>query len=99
MIRFSAGKSTALVIDSGSSTTSVCPVYDGYLLKKGVLKQSLAGDFISDMFLSFLQESKVDVVPAYQVASKKKVNEGEKSKAILHRYPSTASFHKMKQMV
>lgn len=33
--RFSAGKPNALVIDVGANTTSVTPIYDGFVLKKG----------------------------------------------------------------
>jgi actin-related protein len=37
MSAFAAGRATALVIDSGASHTSVVPVYDGYVIKKGML--------------------------------------------------------------
>ena len=32
---FAAGRQTALVVDSGASLTSVVPVFDGYIVKKG----------------------------------------------------------------
>lgn len=34
--RFANGRSTALVIDSGSTQTSCVPVVDGYVLQQGV---------------------------------------------------------------
>ena len=34
--RFANGRSTALVIDSGSTQTSCVPVHDGYVLQQGV---------------------------------------------------------------
>ena len=34
-LRFSAGKSSALVVDIGASVLSVTPVHDGLMLKKG----------------------------------------------------------------
>jgi actin-related protein len=33
---FAAGRASALVIESGESCTSVVPVYDGYVVKKGI---------------------------------------------------------------
>ena len=35
MLRFAAGKSSALVVDIGASVLSVTPVHDGLMLKKG----------------------------------------------------------------
>lgn len=34
-VRFSAGRGTALVVDVGEETTSVIPVHDGFVLRKG----------------------------------------------------------------
>ena len=36
-IRFASGKGTALIIDVGESSTSVIPVYDGFVVRKGEL--------------------------------------------------------------
>ena len=33
--RFAGGKPNALVIDIGANITSVTPIHDGYVLKKG----------------------------------------------------------------
>ena len=33
--RFAAGKGSALVIDLGDELTSITPVYDGFVLRKG----------------------------------------------------------------
>lgn len=35
MSAFASGKGTALVLDVGHSSTSVVPIYDGFVLKKG----------------------------------------------------------------
>ena len=35
-VRFAAGKGTALVIDVGQSVSSVIPVVDGFVLRKGL---------------------------------------------------------------
>lgn len=34
--RFSVGRATALVLDSGGGITSAIPVYDGLVLKRGM---------------------------------------------------------------
>ncbi|KAJ3385169.1 Actin-like protein 6B [Lobulomyces angularis] len=68
---FSAGKSNALVIDSGGENTSVTPVYDGYVLRKGVQKQNLAGEFVSNQAALYLkQELGFDIIPQYQISKK-----------------------------
>jgi len=33
--RFAQGKPNALVVDIGATTTSVTPIWDGFVLKKG----------------------------------------------------------------
>lgn len=44
---FAAGRATGLVVDIGSGLTRVSPVHDGYILKKGITKNNLAGEAIS----------------------------------------------------
>ena len=45
--RFANGRSTALVIDSGSTHTTVAPVHDGYVLQGAVARTPLGGDYIT----------------------------------------------------
>lgn len=35
--RFAAGKGSALIVDVGDELTTVTPVYDGFVLRKGAL--------------------------------------------------------------
>jgi len=42
---FANGRSTGIVVDSGSSHTSAVPVYDGYVLSQGIVKSPLGVDF------------------------------------------------------
>ena len=44
---FAAGRATGLVVDIGSGLSRVSPVHDGYILKKGITKNTLAGEAIS----------------------------------------------------
>ena len=50
---FAAGRSTALVIESGHATTSVVPVFDGYIVKKAIQKANIGGEYISNQVHQF----------------------------------------------
>ncbi|KAI7822146.1 actin family, partial [Gamsiella multidivaricata] len=98
MTAFAAGRPHALVVDSGGDMTSVVPVYDGYVLRKGIMRQALGGDVLSEQVLQQFQATNVDVVPQYLVAKKSPVGPGHKANVVLRDRPATASFHKMMQM-
>ncbi len=77
LARFAAGKPTALVIDVGAATTSVTPVLDGFMYKKGerasvaqegmliwilgVMKTHLAGNFVSQQLRMIFAQSPTPV--------------------------------------
>jgi len=44
---FAAGRASGLVVDVGSGLSRITPVHDGYVLKKGITKNNLAGEAIS----------------------------------------------------
>lgn len=78
---FSAGKPTSLIVDVGASQASAIPVVDGFILRKGIQRQSgLGGDCISRALLydlsssvpanSHRQGGLVEIVPQYLVKSK-----------------------------
>ena len=67
---FAAGRSTALVIESGAATTSVVPVFDGYIVKKAIQKGNIGGDFVSDQVLLYLNSQNIDLTPTCMVSSK-----------------------------
>ena len=46
-LRFANGRSTALVVDSGATHTTVTPVHEGYVLHKAVLRTPLGGDYVT----------------------------------------------------
>ncbi|KAF8954485.1 Actin-like 6A [Entomortierella lignicola] len=98
MTAFAAGRPHALVVDSGGDMTSVVPVYDGYVLRKGIMRQSLGGEVLSEQVLQQFQANNVDVVPQYLVAKKSPVEPGQKPVVTLKDRPATPSFHKMMQM-
>lgn len=74
---FSAGKATALVVDSGSSGSSVVPVVDGYALAKSAVRNSFGGDEISRRVLDFLENTKHVNVKSNYMFSRKKFSEGQ----------------------
>ena len=67
---FANGRSTGLVIDSGTTHTSAIPVHDGYVLQQAVVRSPVAGDFISRQCLEYFVESDVEIVPPYTIATK-----------------------------
>ncbi|KAJ3020409.1 Actin-like 6A [Thoreauomyces humboldtii] len=93
---FAAGRSTALVLDSGGSMTSAVPVVDGYVLKKGIQKQPFAGNHVSNQALLYLKERGISVTPQYLVANKSPVDAGEPAKFDLRQRPNTSeSYHNL----
>lgn len=78
---FASGRSTALVINSGASFTSVVPVYDGFVLYKGVKRSEYAGNTLTKQFrVMFEERKKIGIIPAYMMSGKVPVGEGEPAK-------------------
>ncbi|ORX51308.1 Actin/actin-like protein [Hesseltinella vesiculosa] len=84
MSAFSVGRATALVLDSGGGMTSAVPVYDGYVLKKGILRSPIAGNLLTQQILDQLESDlNVSVTPSYKVKTKAPVGSGQPAKAEL----------------
>ena len=98
---FSAGKATALVVDIGASNVVVTPVSDGMILKKGVMKSALAGNWLSKQIrLMFAQQQPpVTVTPHYMVTSKTPVDAGAPSQPTLRKFDfePSSSFRKLEE--
>lgn len=67
---FAGGKSTALVIDIGHGVTSVTPVHDGLVLKRGLQKQAFAGAALNQIVSNLFDERQIEVVPHFSVKRK-----------------------------
>ncbi|KAF2176359.1 Actin/actin-like protein [Zopfia rhizophila CBS 207.26] len=80
---FASGKASGIIIDVGASTTSVTPVLDGMVLKKGVQKSPLAGNFVSNQIRLIFKQSQPEIplTPHYMVASKTQVDAGAPAQA------------------
>ncbi|KAI4627480.1 uncharacterized protein J4E88_001519 [Alternaria novae-zelandiae] len=93
---FASGKASGIIIDVGASHTSVTPVLDGMVLRKGVQKSPLAGNFVSDQIrTSFKQaQPEVPLTPHYMVKSKTPVDAGAPAQATYKTFetPPTDSF-------
>lgn len=74
---FAHGRSTGLVIHSGSNLTSAIPVHDGYVLQQAIVKSPLAGHFVTAQCRQLFEEMNFEVVPPYMIASKEAVKDGE----------------------
>ncbi|XP_030849315.1 actin-like protein 6B [Strongylocentrotus purpuratus] len=72
---FANGRATGLVIDSGATHTTAVPVYEGYVNQSAIVKSPLGGDFISMQCKEFFEDERIEVVPAYRIASKEPVKE------------------------
>ncbi|OMJ09200.1 Actin-like protein 6A [Smittium culicis] len=72
---FGTGKSTALVVDSGGETTSAVPVYDGYVVQKGIVYQNIGGNYITKSIQEKYLGETLDYlpVPLFEVKSKQNV--------------------------
>jgi len=58
------------------------------------VKSPLGGDFISSQCKSFLEDSSIEIVPPYMIASKEQVWENEKAKFVKKVFPEvTKSWH------
>lgn len=98
---YAAGKSTALVIDVGATTITVTPIHDGLILKKGIQRSGLGGNWLGDQVKHMLstQEPPVDIVPHYMIKSKTAVNHGEPANATYRKFDFTPSpsYHSLQQ--
>lgn len=98
---FAAGKASGVVVDVGASHTSVTPVLDGMVLKKGVQKSPLAGNFISNQIrLLFKQaQPEIPLTPHYLVRSKTQVDAGAPAQAIYRNFdtPPSDSFRRYQE--
>ncbi|KAL7747384.1 NuA4 histone acetyltransferase subunit [Sorochytrium milnesiophthora] len=91
---FSAGKSSAFVVESGATTTSVVPVHDGYVLRKGIVKQHFAGNALAEQTLLAFKSAGIELTPLYQIAKRMPTALGERGNPVLRQLSGTTeSFH------
>lgn len=74
--------------------TSAVPVYDGYVLKKGILHQSIGGDLLSEQIKEHLKNDlQLNLTPPFKISSKKPVEAGQQPQIQLRdRANTTKSF-------
>jgi len=89
---FASGRATALVLDSGGGVTAAVPVHDGYVLSKGIVKSSLAGNMLTDIYSKVLLEAKTSIQPSYSI-TKKEIKPGQFQISIKDFPETTPSFH------
>jgi actin-related protein len=76
---FASGRSTATIIDSGSTMTCATPIHDGYALNKCMLKYDIGGDLINDRIQKFIEGNiKGRIIPSYNVSVSLDVNMNKK---------------------
>lgn len=75
---FSVGKHTGLVVDLGFGGVRIGPVYDGYLVKSGVLfEAALGGDHLTGETRLLISKSENELHIPQEIASKQSVGLGE----------------------
>ncbi|MCJ1336286.1 NuA4 histone acetyltransferase subunit [Bachmanniomyces sp. S44760] len=99
---FSAGKPSALVIDVGASNISITPVHDGMILKKGVARSPLAGNFVSDqlrLLFSTSTPNPIRLAPHYLINTKSPVDAGQPPQATYRTFatPPHDSFRRFQE--
>ncbi|EGC33759.1 hypothetical protein DICPUDRAFT_48789 [Dictyostelium purpureum] len=60
---FSSSKSTSLVLDSGGGMTSITPVFEGYVVKNGIVKSNLAGNKLTEEYYKVLSSKNITINP------------------------------------
>lgn len=89
------------MVDIGASNVSVTPVHDGFILRKGVMRSPLAGDFLSGQIRTWMGSAGMNIVPHYMVTSKQPVDANAPAQATLRTFAPgqepTASFKKFEQ--
>jgi len=92
---FSSGRSTGLILDSGGGTTSAVPVSDGYVLKKGIIKQNFGGEFLSQQAATLIESLyNIKITPRYKIKKKNSVDAGVEANFVEYDRPNTTpSFH------
>lgn len=93
MLSFSVGKPSALVVDVGASSISITPVHDGLILKKGVVRSPLAGNYVSDQLrLLFSTASPpIPLNPYYLISSKSPVEANAPPQATFRNFANGAA--------
>ena len=79
---FANGKSTALVVDSGATHTSVVPVIDGLVLKKSIKQNDMGARYVQKCVERFAEKKSIDLAVRQEIESKEKVHPGEKPKFV-----------------
>ncbi len=90
---YGTGKSTALVIDIGSSVASVTPVVEGNILTKGAMHTRFAGDFVNIHILTQLKSRGIKVTPRFLVDRKGGAGSSHETTSLKHYDGITQSFH------
>ena len=90
MAAFANGRPSALVVDVGAANISITPVHDGMILKKGVQRSNLAGNFVSSQVRNMFaanQPQPITITPHYLLKSKQPVDAGQPANVIFRSFP------------
>jgi actin-related protein 4 len=98
---FAAGKASALVVDVGATSISITPIHDGLILKKGIQRSPMGGNWLSSQLRTLFNNSdpKVDLTPHFMIASKTPVDAGAPAQATYRTFdtPPTATYRALQE--
>lgn len=94
---FSAGKSTALIVDIGQDLVSVVPICEGYAIRAGTMRQPLSMTFLESQIEATLRQSNPNITftPHHYVKGRTPVALDQPAQVILNQQridKSTASW-------
>ena len=96
MAAFSSGRTTASVVDIGSSGTRITPVVDGYALKNATVHTNRGGNSLDEVVSKALAQAGVKIRPWFEV-NKDGSGSGAKASAALKQLHSTDVVREVKK--
>ncbi|XP_063900247.1 actin-like protein 6B [Zophobas morio] len=91
---FSFGRSAAVVLDIGYSGASASPVFDGFVLNKGVKRSPLGGRWLFELCSQAISRKGIDLIPRYKILKKEPYEDakGKRQKFVPSNLQMTSSF-------
>lgn len=84
-----------MVVDVGAASASITPIHDGLVLRKGVQRSPLAGNYISNQIRLLFSQSQpqIPLTPHYLISSKSPVDAGQPPVATYRTFPTGTEPH------
>lgn len=67
---FANGRASGLIVDSGATHTTAVPVYEGHVLRRGIITSPLGGNFVQNRMGEYLVSEKVNTHLSCEIKEK-----------------------------